>query len=118
MEATETPVFRLRAGFQPESYWSDEYVRAALPVLASYGWLARPATPDDEAAAVAVLDGLNDLSLDLTDVSPFGLLWALRARGVVSGVAGLDRQLADWRRWEETDHVGEPLDFLPNLIPA
>jgi hypothetical protein len=118
VSATEKPVFRFRDDFDPESYWSDEYVRAGLPVLESYGWLARPATPDDEAAAVAVLDGLDGLSLDLTDVFPFGLLWALRARGVLIDVAGLDRQLTDWRQWEETDHVGEPLDFLPDLIPA
>ncbi len=112
---TDLPVFRLRDEFQPESYWPYDYVRAAVPVLDRYGWLARAVTREDEDAAVEVLGGLDDLTLDVTDVFPFGLLWAFRARRVVVDVPELDAQLRDWRRWEENDHVGEPLDFLPQL---
>lgn len=109
------PVFRLRDEFQPESYWPYEYVRAATPILDRLGWLTRPATAEDEDAAVEVLGGFDDLTLDVTDVFPFGLLWAYRACGVVANVPGLDEQLEDWRRWEENDHVGEPFGFLPPL---
>lgn len=107
------PVFHLRDAHQPDSYWPHDYINGALPHLDRWGWLARPATQDDKNAAAHVLDNLNDVGLDVTDVFPFGLLWALRARGVLTAVAGLDDQLRDWRQWEETDHVGEPLDFLP-----
>jgi hypothetical protein len=82
----QAPVFRLKDDFEPESYWPYDYVRAALPVLANYGWLARPATQTDEDAAVTVLGGLDDLSLDVTDVFPFGLLWSLRASGVLNDI--------------------------------
>lgn len=118
------PVFRLRDEFEPESYWPYEYVRAALPVLDGFGWLNRPAMREDEDAAVAVLGGLDDLSLDQTDVFPFGLLWSLRARGVLGEVAGLDEQLVGWRKWEEEDHLAhgdcgpDPLAFLPVLNPS
>jgi hypothetical protein len=123
-EVRKEPVFRLQEEFEPESYWPYEYVREALPVLDRFGWLARSATQEDEDAAVAVLGGLDDLSLDVTDVFPFGLLWALRARGVLGEVPGLDEQLVDWRKWEEEYHLAhddlgpDPLGFLPVLNPA
>lgn len=112
------PVFKLREAFQPDSYWPDEYAQAALPLLSEWGWLSRPATAADESVAVTTLSGLNDIGLDVTDVYPFGLLWALRSTGAIGDVAGLDWQLIEWRRWEEGDHIGEPLDFLPPLPTA
>ncbi len=119
----QEPVFRFRDEFDPESWWPKEYVSEALPVLDGFGWLIRPATQDDQDAAAAVLDGLDGLSLDESDVYPFGLLWVLRARGVLAAVAGLDEQLTAWRKWEEEDHLAtpdvgpDPLGFLPALIP-
>lgn len=122
--AAQEPVFRFRDEVEPESYWPHEYVRNAMPLLDGFGWLARPATQADQDAAAAVLDGLDGLGLDEPDAYPFGLLWALRARGVLGEVDGLDEQLAAWRKWEEEDHlvgpdVGpDPLGFLPVLIPG
>lgn len=121
------PVFQLRDRYQPESYWPNEYVPGAAPVLEELGWLARPLDDNDTAVAERVLEGLHALDLDVTDVFPFGMLWALRSTGAVTGVDGLDVQLRDWREWEETDHLASdpdddepffppnPLGFLPEL---
>lgn len=109
------PVFVLHDEYAAESYWPDEYLEGAIPVLERLGWLTRHVNSRDEAVVKQVLEGLRDLSLDETDVFPFGVLWALRSTGAVGDVDGLNVQLTHWREWEETDHVGEPLDFLPEL---
>jgi len=112
------PVFVFRDEYQPDDYWTDAYLLGALPVLRRLGWLTRPLSLVDEAAAVKVLEGLFDLNLEVTDVFPFGVLWSLRSTGAIGDVPGLDEQLTGWREWEETDHVGEPFDFLSPLPAA
>lgn len=121
------PVFQLRDGYHAESYWPDEYVTGAVPILERLGFLSRPLTEADRMAAERALEGLHALDLDVTDVHPFGLLWALRSTGAVREVEGLDDQLRGWREWEETDHLANdpdddepffppnPLGFLPAL---
>jgi hypothetical protein len=130
------PVIRFRDAYEPEKYWSEEYVKGAEPILAEWGWLTRPLNEHDTEIAEKVLGYLDDLSLDEDDVSPFGLLWALRSTGAIGYVPSLDNQLVDWRVWEEVDHLswmydeegsleewraewlaqhGSPLGFLPGF---
>lgn len=109
------PVFEFDDQYRAEDYWPEDYVAHAAPVLEGLGWLVRPLTEQDTATATTVLRGLFATGLDETDVYPFGLLWALRSTGVVGALPGLDAQLRDWRTWEESDHFGEPLGFLPDL---
>ena len=114
----DQPVFEFRDRYTPTSYFPDEYIDAAIPVLADLHWLAGGLTVPAASTAMQVLNGLQDLDLDAHDVFPFGLLWALRHHGLLVPVGGLDEQLAAWRAWEETEHAGEPFTFLPPLLPA
>lgn len=111
----QEPVFRFRDAWSTESYWPDECLTAALPALEGLGWLARAPHAGDRRVVTDVLDGLLELDIDESDAFPFGLLWALRSTGCIGEVPGLDAQLLAWRAWEETDHVGDPLPFLPAL---
>lgn len=96
-----------------ESYWADEYLAEVTPTLAARGWLMRPVNERDEAAVTRCFDAIDDL--DMVDNAPFGVLWALRSTKAIGLVDGLDRELADWRGWIETEYFkGEPLD-LPDL---
>lgn len=110
-----TPVFDFRDSYPAESYWGRTFLAGAESVLERLGWLIRPLTHLDYQAADSVLGQLWDTGLDESDTFPFGLLWILRSTGAIGDVPGLDAQLVDWRRWEETDHFGESLGFLPPL---
>lgn len=112
---TSSPITVLQERYEAESYWPDEYLTGAVPLLT--GWLSRPLTDDDRAAVAKVLDGLHGTGLDVTDVFPFGVVWGLRACAVIPYQADLDAALTHWRKWEEEDHLGEPLAFLPELVP-
>ncbi|MEU0078426.1 hypothetical protein ABZY58_11065 [Micromonospora tulbaghiae] len=119
MPQTHTsPVDALRDGYHAESYWPGDYLTGAALHLNTLGILNRPITDHDRTVTETTLTGLRDTDLDVTDVFPFGTVWALLSTGALRGGPDLDTQLADWRRWEETDHYGEPLTFLPSLPPV
>lgn len=111
----DEPVFLFRDEYQADSYWWNEYLLGAWNVLTKFQWVARALTSEDLTVVKEVLEELWDTGLDETDVFPFGLLWALRSTGVLIDIPGLDDQLLAWRLWEETDHFGKPLTFLPEL---
>ncbi len=115
MSDHRTPTALLAERYQPESYVGEDYIAGAETVLAAGGWLARPLTDTDRATAARVLDDLHGFGLDVTDVHSFGAVWALRSTGAIAASAAVDDDLTGWRRWEETNHVGEPMTFLPEL---
>lgn len=118
MPEHRSPVTLLQERYRPESYVGDEYMPGAVGLLAADGWLARTPTEQDLSTAGDLLDELYGFGLDVTDVHPFGAVWALRVAGVIAPSADVDADLLGWRRWEEGDHIGEPLTFLPDLRPA
>ncbi|MEV1315475.1 hypothetical protein AB0J14_05240 [Micromonospora arborensis] len=113
----QNPLTVLRDRYWSESYWPEDYLPGATLLLGDLELLAREVTDEDRAVATAVLEALHDTGLDVTDVFPLGTVWALRSTGLIAARPDLDTQLAEWRKWEETDHLGEPLDFLPELRP-
>lgn len=110
-----SPIVALRDGYQPHDYNHDPYIEGAAAFLSGFGVLPHLLSDNEREAVKTVLAGLDDLDLDVTDVYPFGVVWALRSTGAIDGSPELDAALADWRKWEETDHLGEPLTFLPDL---
>jgi hypothetical protein len=110
---TTNAISLLQQHYWPESYWPEDYVSGAERLLNEHGLLAHGSTVGDLDMATTVLDGLSDM--DVTDVFPLGVVWAFRAAGVIAPDSDLDALLRQWREWEETDHYGESLDFLPPL---
>lgn len=115
MSDFQSPMTLLQERYIPESYNGEEYMAGAQVVLAADGWLTRPLTAQDLSIAAEVLDSLYGFGLDVTDVHSFGAVWALRSTGAIRATLALDAALIDWRQWEETDHLGEPLIFLPDF---
>lgn len=111
----ESPITLLAGGYHPASYWPDEYLVGALATLEASGLLVREADRHDHDVAARVLEKLDDIGLDVTDVFAFGTVWAFRSTGLLAGSPTLDEELTGWRTWEETDHACEELVFLPDL---
>lgn len=118
MRNYQSPVTLLQERYQPESYVGEDYIAGAQQLLADNEWLTRSLTEQDLGTAAELLDSLYGFGLDVTDVHPFGAVWALRSTGAIAPDAAIDEDLTGWRHWEETDHVGEPLTFLPDLPPS
>lgn len=97
----------MQRDFQAESYWSDEYVPAALEWLGRADVLTGPPTEQAQADCILAVEAMDNAGLDETDTFPWAVLYTLGAHGLLRDLDDVAAAV-DWLHWEENEHQGEP----------
>jgi hypothetical protein len=113
--ARPEPIQLLR-DFLSESAGPDEF-EPALPAvneLMRAGWLLREPTASDLAAVTDLIVAMYNDGVP-SDAYPQAILWALRSTAAIAPDEELDAALASWLTWEEGEHLGFRMDYLPDI---